>query len=160
MQKLVSCLAFNENALEAVELYVSVIKNSKINEVKHYPENGPMSPGKVMTVSFSLDGQQLLALNGGPSFRFGEGGMEHISLIINCDDQEQIDRIWDAFCDGGRPLQCGWVIDRFGIAWQVIPSMFTQLMESGDADKSLRAMKVIWTMDKIIIKDIEEALHS
>jgi predicted 3-demethylubiquinone-9 3-methyltransferase (glyoxalase superfamily) len=154
-QKITPFLWFNTNAEEAVKFYISIFKNSKITQVSHYGENAPMPKGTVMVVAFEMEGQKFLALNGGPQFTFTPA----ISFMVNCDTQDEIDHYWDKLSsEGGATNQCGWLQDKFGLSWQIVPSNLGQLISAGgDAAKSSRVMQAVWKMTKIIIKDLENA---
>ena len=152
-QKINPCLWFNVNAEEAVNFYISVFKNSKIDILTRYGENAPLPEGTVLTIAFQLDGQHFLALNGGPEFTFSEA----ISFIINCDNQEELDYFWSKLSEGGREVQCGWLKDQFGLSWQIVPTRLAELMKSGDTEKSGRVMQVLMQMVKIDIAGLQAA---
>ena len=152
-QKINPCLWFNVNAEEAVNFYISVIKNSKIDILTRYGENAPLPEGTVLTIAFQLDGQHFLALNGGPEFTFSEA----ISFIINCDNQEELDYFWSKLSEGGREVQCGWLKDQFGLSWQIVPTRLAELMKSGDTEKSGRVMQALMQMVKIDIAGLQAA---
>jgi predicted 3-demethylubiquinone-9 3-methyltransferase (glyoxalase superfamily) len=153
MQKITPCLWFDNNAEEAVNFYISILKNSKIMSVARYGEGGPGAPGSVMTVSFLIEGQEFLALNGGPQFRFTPA----ISFIVNCATQEEIDELWEKLSDGGEKQQCGWLTDKYGMSWQIVPAELGQLMTSGDAARSQRVMQALLQMDKLDIERLRQA---
>ena len=119
MQKITPFLWFNDNAEEAVNLYVSIFKNSRINEVSRYGDAGPRPKGMIMTVSFQLDGQEFVALNGGPEFPFTEA----ISFYVSCETQAEVDELWEKLTAGGEESQCGWLKDKFGVSWQIVPTV-------------------------------------
>ena len=147
-------LWFDDNGLEAAELYCSIFPNSKIDHVSHYTEAGPGEPGSVLTVDFTLDGQPFTAINGGPEFTFTPA----ISLLISCKDQAEVDRYWDALlAGGGEEVQCGWLTDRFGLSWQVVPEGFNELMTSGDDARIDRAMRAMFTMKKLDLAALQAA---
>jgi len=152
-QKINPCLWFNVNAEEAVNFYISVFKNSKIDILTRYGENAPLPEGTVLTIAFQLDGQHFLALNGGPEFTFSEA----ISFIINCDNQEELDYFWSKLSEGGREVQCGWLKDQFGLSWQIVPTRLAELMKSGDTEKSGRVMQALMQMVKIDIAGLQAA---
>ena len=155
-QKITPFLWFNEDAEEAAELYVSVFPNSKINSKHYYPKEFPNLGGKIMTISFELNGLQFTALNGGPKYKFTEA----VSFVVNCDTQEEIDHYWNSFlADGGKELACGWINDKFGLAWQIVPSQLGKYLSSGDKEKSNRVMQALWSMNKLIIADLEKAFN-
>lgn len=153
MQKITPYLWFDDQALEAANFYVSLFKNSKINEISYRDETEPELVGKVMIVSFALDGQDFLALNGGPHFKFTEA----ISLFVDCADQREVDRLWEALLDGGEALQCGWLKDKYGLTWQIIPSILIKLMNDPDPVKAARVRNAMLKMVKI---DIETLLRA
>jgi predicted 3-demethylubiquinone-9 3-methyltransferase (glyoxalase superfamily) len=153
MQKITTYLWFDDQALEAAEFYTSVFKNSKIVDVSRYGEGAPRPAGTVLTVTFELDGQHFIALNGGPDFTFTEA----ISLFIDCEDQNEVDYFWDTLVEGGEPSQCGWLKDRYGLSWQVIPKRLLELLSDPDPDKAQRAMQAMFTMQKIDVPALEAA---
>ncbi len=147
-------LWFDTQAEEAANFYVSVFPNSKITDIARYGEVGPGEPGSVMTVAFELDGQPFVALNGGPEFKFNLA----ISFFVNCDDQAEVDRLWNALsADGGAPNQCGWLTDKYGVPWQIIPTALPELLSDPDRERSQRAMKAMLGMTKIDIAELERA---
>lgn len=153
MQKITTFLWFNDKAEEAAKFYVSLFKNSKIDTVGRYGDAGPGPRGSVMTVNFTLDGQQFIALNGGPVFSFTPA----ISLFVNCETQEEVDRLWDKLLEGGKPDRCGWLKDRYGLSWQILPTALGKLMSDPDPQKSRRVMEAMLKMDKIDSRKLEEA---
>jgi predicted 3-demethylubiquinone-9 3-methyltransferase (glyoxalase superfamily) len=153
MQKINACLWFNNQAEEASKFYVSVFKNSKIKAVSHYGEGQPLAKGTVMTVSFELDGQDFLALNGGTVFKISPA----ISFIVNCKTQDEIDFFWDKLSEGGEKQDCGWLKDKFGVSWQVVPTVLGELMSSADAEQSQRVMSALLKMKKLDIKTLQQA---
>lgn len=153
MQKITTFLWFNDKAEEAAKFYVALFKNSKIETIARYGDAGPGPKGSVMTVVFTLDGQQFIALNGGPVFSFTPA----ISLMVNCETQEEVDRLWDKLLEGGKPDRCGWLQDRYGLSWQVIPTALGKLMSDPDPQKSRRVMEAMLKMDKIDSRKLEEA---
>lgn len=152
-QKITPHLWFDSNAEEAVDFYVSLFDNSRILRVARYGEAGPGTPGTVMVVEFELEGQRFVAINGGPHITFNEA----VSFLVNCDTQEEIDRLWDALTDGGQIQQCGWLKDRFGLSWQVNYAGLSDMMTDEDADKSARAMRAMLQMKKIDIAALKQA---
>jgi len=152
MQTIHPFLWFDNQAEEAANFYVSVFRNSRIDKVVRKPEAAP-GPAGVMIVSFHLDGQEFAALNGGPIFKFNES----ISFVANCEDQVEIDRLWDALSAGGQKSRCGWLKDRFGVSWQVVPSSWAGRMAGSDPEKINRAMQAIMLMDKLDIAKIDAA---
>lgn len=161
MQKIISNLWFNNNAEEAVKFYTSVFENSKIGRVTHYGKEGfeihGMPEGTVMTIEFTLEGQQFLGLNGGPHFKFNEA----ISFIINCETQEEVDYYWSKLGEGGDPAAqiCGWLKDKFGLSWQVVPTIVAELLSSPDKMKAERVSKAIMQMKKLDIAQLKEAFE-
>ncbi len=153
MPKITPCLWFDTQGEEAAEFYTSIFPNSRIVDVAHYGEAGPREAGTVMVVRFELDGQELVALNGGPEFTFDEA----ISFQIDCADQEEVDRYSEALTDGGEQGPCGWVKDRFGLSWQVVPKRMIELLSDPDGAKAQRAMAAMLEMRKIEIAAVEAA---
>ncbi|HWR35266.1 MAG TPA: VOC family protein [Clostridia bacterium] len=153
MDKISTFLWFDNQAEEAVNFYVSVFKNSKIKQVSRYPEGSPGPAGSVMVVSFDLDGREFLALNGGPHFKFTEA----ISLVVNCDTQEEIDYYWEKLSAGGKEAQCGWLKDKYGLSWQVVPKVIGSLMR--DPEKAKRVMAAVMKMVKLDIAAMERAAN-
>lgn len=153
MQKITPCLWFDNQALEAANFYVSLFKNSKINEISYYDETGGELAGKVMLVTFTLDGQDLMALNGGPHFKFNEA----ISLYVDCADQAEVDRMWDALLEGGEESQCGWLKDKYGLSWQIVPSILGKLMNDPDPVKAGHVRAAMLQMVKIDIAALQKA---
>lgn len=153
MQKIRTFLWYNDNAEDAVNLYVSLFKNSKILAVKRYGETGPGAKGSVMTVEFILEGQEFIALNGGPHYTFTPA----ISLFVNCESQSEVDDLWNKLCDGGRPDRCGWLKDKFGLSWQIIPMTLMKYLSDPDPQKSARVMKAMLQMSKIDIAGLKRA---
>jgi predicted 3-demethylubiquinone-9 3-methyltransferase (glyoxalase superfamily) len=157
MQKIVSFLWFDDKAEEAVNLYTSVFKNSKIVSIARYGEAGSEAAGKpkgtVMTIVFQLGGQEFVALNGGPLFTFSPA----ISFLVNCDTQEEVDKLWEKLSDGGEMQQCGWLRDKFGVSWQIVPTILGEMLQDENAEKSERVMKAMLQMKKIDIKALREA---
>lgn len=152
MQKITPFLWFNDNAEEAVNFYTSVFKNSKILGVSRYGEAGPGPKGSIMTISFELNGQQFLALNGGPQFSFTEA----ISFVINCDTQQEIDEYWEKLSEGGEKQACGWLKDKFGLSWQVVTPILGELL-SKESEKSEKVMQAMLNMTKIEIATLQKA---
>ncbi len=153
MPKIVPCLWFDNQGEEAATFYTSVFPSSRITEVTHYGTGGMAEEGSVMTVSFSLDGQDYVALNGGPAFSFSEA----ISLQVHCGSQAEIDDYWAKLTEGGEESQCGWVKDRYGLSWQIVPTVLLELNADPDRGRSARAFQAMMTMQKI---DIAELLRS
>ncbi len=159
MQKIAPCLWFDDQAEEAAKFYTSIFRNSKVVKISKYGEAGyefhRKPPGSVMTVAFELDGQAFTALNGGPVFKFNEA----ISLIVYCETQEEVDYYWEKLSQGGdkKAEQCGWLKDKYGVSWQVVPSVLPEMMSDPDAKKSQRAMEAILKMKKIDIDKLKRA---
>jgi predicted 3-demethylubiquinone-9 3-methyltransferase (glyoxalase superfamily) len=153
MQKISPFLWFDGNAEEAVNLYVSVFENSKITSTSRYIEGSPGPAGEVMTIGFELEGQQFTALNGGSQFKFNES----ISFFVNCENQEEVDRLWDKLTAGGEESQCGWLVDRFGVSWQIIPTALGELLGDSDPQKAGRVMQAMLKMRKIDVRALQDA---
>ena len=151
MREFTTCLWFDTQGEEAAKFYTSLFPNSSIGEVTPYPEGE--RKGQAMTVDFVLNGQKFVALNGGPDFTFNES----ISFQIPCSDQDEVDRYWDILCDGGVEQPCGWLKDRYGLSWQVVPDRLTELLSSSDPGVSQRVGQALFPMKKIIIADLEAA---
>lgn len=145
MQKITPYLWFEDQAEEAARFYTSIFNNSKIDEISRYGEGGPGPAGSVMLVSFELDGQQFIALNGGPQFQFTEA----ISFVINCESQEEVDYMWARLTEGGEESMCGWLKDRYGVSWQVVPTALPELLNAPDPEAQQRVMEVFLKMTKI-----------
>lgn len=156
MQKIVPFLWFNDNAEEAMSFYTSIFKNSKVVSVARYGDAGPGPKGSVMTAAFQLEGQEFVALNGGPQFTFTEA----ISFLVNCETQEEVDDLWEKLSAGGEESQCGWLKDKFGLSWQIVPTILGKLMQDQDPKKSARVMQAMLQMKKINIKKLKEAYES
>lgn len=155
MQKITPFLWFDSNAEEAMNFYVSVFKNSKVMSVSRYGDAGPGPKGSVMSATFQLEGQQFYALNGGPHFTFTPA----ISFFVNCETQEEVDELWEKLSAGGEKSQCGWLKDKFGVSWQVIPSILGRLLQEKDPEKSKRVMNAMLQMKKIDIARLQQAYH-
>ena len=156
MPRITPNLWMDTQGLEAAEFYCSIFPNSKITRISHYTDVGPRPKGMVLTVEFVLDGKPFMALNGGPEFKFTEA----ISISIECDTQEEIDRYWSALqAGGGKEIECGWLKDRFGLSWQVSPKKMADIITGPDPEKADRAMRAMLTMKKIVLADIEEAVR-
>jgi len=153
MQKIVPFLWFDGNAEEAMNFYVSVFKNSKVLSVTRYGEAGPGPKGTVMSCTFQLEGQDFYALNGGPQFKFTPA----ISLFVNCETQQEIDALWKTLSAGGRADQCGWLQDKYGLSWQIIPTALGRMLGDKDAKKATAAMKAMLQMKKLDIKGLQQA---
>jgi predicted 3-demethylubiquinone-9 3-methyltransferase (glyoxalase superfamily) len=157
MQKITPFLWFDTQAEEAVNFYTAIFNNSKIGKVARYDDAGARVSGRpegtVMTVAFQLEGQEFIALNGGPVFQFTEA----ISFVVHCQTQEELDELWEKLCAGGRPVQCGWLKDKYGVSWQIVPTVLGQLMQAQDAGKSIRVMEALLQMTKIDIRQLQQA---
>jgi len=157
MQKITTFLWFDTQAEEAARFYTSLFSNSEIKSVSRYPAEGEEVTGKpagaVMTVTFQLDGQQFMALNGGPQFKFNEA----ISLVVNSETQEEIDELWARLTEGGAEVQCGWLKDRYGLSWQIVPPVLGEMLRDKDREKAGRVMQAMLQMKKIDIQTLERA---
>ncbi len=153
MQKITPFLWFDGKAEEAMNFYTSIFKNSKIGRITRYGDAGPGPKGAVMSATFQLDGQEFMALNGGPQFKFTEA----ISFFVNCETQEEVDELWEKLSEGGQKSRCGWLKDKYGLSWQIIPSALGEMLGDKDPEKSRRVMKAMLQMDKIDIKGLEQA---
>jgi predicted 3-demethylubiquinone-9 3-methyltransferase (glyoxalase superfamily) len=154
MQKITPFLWFDNQAEEAVNFYTGIFGNSKILDIARYGEAGPGPAGSVMTVSFQIEGQNFVALNGGPVYNFTPA----ISFVVNCKTQEEVDRLWERLtAEGGKPVQCGWLIDKYGISWQIVPTRLVELLSDPDQEKISRVMQAMLKMIKIDIAALETA---
>jgi predicted 3-demethylubiquinone-9 3-methyltransferase (glyoxalase superfamily) len=157
MHKITPFLWFDNQAEEAVDFYTSIFKNSKIMNVARYDEEGAKASGRakgtVMTMTFQLNGQEFIALNGGPVFKFTEA----ISFFVNCETQEQVDELWEKRTEGGEEGQCGWLKDRFGLSWQIVPTALGEMLADKDPEKAQRVMKAMLQMKKIDIERLKQA---
>jgi predicted 3-demethylubiquinone-9 3-methyltransferase (glyoxalase superfamily) len=153
MQKITPFLWFDDKAEEAINFYVSIFKNSTIGSITRYGEGAPVPKGTVMTAKFQLDGQEFMALNGGPHFKFTEA----ISLYVNCESQEEVDELWEKLSAGGEKGRCGWLKDKYGLSWQIIPTALGELLQDKDAAKSKRVMMAMLQMDKIEVDTLKRA---
>jgi predicted 3-demethylubiquinone-9 3-methyltransferase (glyoxalase superfamily) len=153
MQKLTTCLWFDTDGEAAAEFYTSVFPNSKIGRISRYGAAGPRPEGTVMTVTFELDGQPFVALNGGPNYTFSEA----ISFQVSCEDQDEVDRYWNTLSEGGEEGPCGWLKDRFGLSWQIVPTALPRLLGDPDPERAQRAMAAMLEMKKIQIDELERA---
>jgi predicted 3-demethylubiquinone-9 3-methyltransferase (glyoxalase superfamily) len=156
MQKITPFLWFNDNAEEAVNFYTSIFKHSNISNIARCGEAGPGPKGSVMSATFQLEGQEFIALNGGPHFTFSPA----ISFFVNCETQEEVDEFWEKLSEGGQKSRCGWLQDKFGVSWQIIPSALGKMLHDKDAEKSRRVMGAMLQMSKIDIKGLEQAYDS
>jgi predicted 3-demethylubiquinone-9 3-methyltransferase (glyoxalase superfamily) len=153
MQNITPCLWFDTEGEDAARFYTSVFPNSRIVDVARYGSAGPRPEGTVMTVSFELDGQKFVALNGGPDFTFNEA----ISFQVNCGNQEEVDAFWSTLSEGGEEGPCGWLKDKYGVSWQIVPTVLTDLLADPDPEKSQRVMAAMLSMGKIEIEELERA---
>ena len=152
-QRITPFLWFDNQAEEAMNFYVSIFPNSKTGLVTRYGETGPGAKGSVMTASFTLDGQEFVALNGGPQFPFTEA----VSFVVNCDSQEEIDYYWEKLSAGGQEVQCGWLKDKFGLCWQIVPTEFFELVSKGTPEQSDRVMTAMMQMVKMDLAKLKQA---
>ena len=157
MQRITPFLWYDDKAEEAANFYVAIFKNSKIGSITRYDEEGSKAAGRpkgtVMTIEFQLDGQEFVALNGGPHFKF----MEAVSFVVNCETQEEVDGFWQKLSEGGEEVQCGWLKDKYGLSWQVVPTVLTELLQDKDPAKAQRVMKAMLQMKKIDIQKLRQA---
>jgi predicted 3-demethylubiquinone-9 3-methyltransferase (glyoxalase superfamily) len=157
MQKITPFLWYDDNAEEAANYYVSVFKNSRVKTATRYDEAGAKASGRpagsVMTVDFELDGQEFVGLNGGPHFKFTEA----VSFVVNCETQEEVDYFWEKLSEGGAEVQCGWLKDKYGLSWQVVPTILSKLLKNKDPEKAKRVMQAMLQMKKIDIEALKRA---
>ncbi|MFY9792989.1 MAG: VOC family protein [Candidatus Sulfotelmatobacter sp.] len=153
MQKIVPFLWFDGNAEEAMTFYTSIFKNSKVGVIRRCGDSGPGPKGSVLTAKFEIEGQEFMALNGGPHFKFTPA----ISFFVNCETQQEVDELWEKLLAGGKAMQCGWLTDKFGISWQIIPKALGELMGDKDPQKSQRVMKAMMKMIKIDVERLKRA---
>jgi predicted 3-demethylubiquinone-9 3-methyltransferase (glyoxalase superfamily) len=153
MNKITPFLWFDNKAEEAMNFYVSIFKNSKVVDISRYGKNAPYPEGTAFLVTFQLDGQNLMALNAGPEFKFTEA----ISMYVSCETQAEVDAFWDKLSEGGEKSRCGWLKDKYGLSWQIVPTALGRLMGGKDPEKASRVMQAMLQMDKIDIKTLEEA---
>jgi predicted 3-demethylubiquinone-9 3-methyltransferase (glyoxalase superfamily) len=153
MQKITPFLWFDNNAEEAMSFYASIFKNSKIGKIVRYPEGAPGPAGTVMTGMLELSGQEFMVLNGGPQFKFTEA----ISFVVSCETQEEVDEFWEKLSAGGKKGQCGWLKDKFGLSWQIVPTALVTLLGDKDREKAKRVMMAMLQMTKIEIEDLKRA---
>jgi len=156
MQKITPFLWFDGNAEEAMNFYVSIFKNSKVGRISRCGDAGPGPKGTVMSVTFQLEGQEFMALNGGPHFSFSPA----ISFFVSCETQEEVDQLWEKLSAGGKIEKCGWLKDKYGLSWQIIPATLGQLMQDKDPERSKRVMNAMLQMDKIEIKKLKQAYEN
>jgi predicted 3-demethylubiquinone-9 3-methyltransferase (glyoxalase superfamily) len=153
MQRITPFLWFDGKAEEAAKFYTSIFKNSKIESLTRYPDGSPGPAGTVMTVSLRLDGQEFVALNGGPVFKFNEA----ISFVVNCETQDEVDYFWEKLSAGGKEVQCGWLKDKYGVSWQIVPTILNELLKDKDAETSKRVMQAVLSMVKLDIAGLKKA---
>lgn len=153
MQKIIPSLWFNNNAEEAMNFYISIFKNSKPGKISYYGKEGPGPEGTVMTVTFQLEGQEFIGINGGPEFSFSPA----ISFSVDCKTQEEVDELWEKLSDGGQTEQCGWLRDKYGVSWQIVPAVLTDMLQDKDKNRSGRVMKAMLQMKKLDIAKLERA---
>jgi predicted 3-demethylubiquinone-9 3-methyltransferase (glyoxalase superfamily) len=155
-QKIMPCLWFDFNAEEAVEHYLSIFKSGRVVSTTRYGKTGPGPAGAVMTILFEIEGQRFLALNGGPHFKFTPA----ISLMVDCESQAEVDRLWDRLGEGGAPGQCGWLTDKFGVSWQIVPSLVPRIMQGGDPAAIERVMRAVMPMKKLDTEKLQQAFEA
>jgi predicted 3-demethylubiquinone-9 3-methyltransferase (glyoxalase superfamily) len=157
MQKITPFLWYDDKAEEAANFYVSLFENSRIGDTTRYDEAGAQvakrPKGSVMTIEFQLEGQQFVALNGGPHFKFTEA----VSFVVNCETQEEVDKFWEKLSEGGEEVQCGWLKDKYGLSWQIVPTVLTEMLKDKDPAKAKRVMEAMLKMKKIDIKTLRRA---
>ncbi len=153
MQKITPFLWFDGNAEEAVNHYLSIFKDGKINKTAKYGKEGPGPEGSTLTIEFTINGMDFVALNGGPQFKFTEA----VSFVVNCKDQAEVDYYWEKLSADGEKSVCGWLKDKFGLSWQIVPERFWEIYSSGDAEQSSRVMQAMMKMTKFVIVDLEAA---
>lgn len=153
MQKITPFLWFDGKAEEAANFYTSIFKNSKLGQIRRYGDAGPGPKGSVLTASFAIEGQEFVALNGGPQFTFTPA----ISFFVNCETQEEVDEFWDKLSEGGKKNRCGWLQDKFGVSWQIVPTALGKLLGDPDPEKSSRVMRAMLQMEKLDIRGLQEA---
>jgi predicted 3-demethylubiquinone-9 3-methyltransferase (glyoxalase superfamily) len=153
MQKIAPFLWFDGKAEEAMSFYTSIFKNSKVGNVMRYGDAGPGPKGTVMSATFELEGQEFMALNGGPMFTFSPA----ISFFVNCETQEEVDELWGKLSEGGETQRCGWLKDKYGVSWQIVPTVLGTMLQDKDAEKSKRVMHAMLKMNKLDIKLLKQA---
>jgi predicted 3-demethylubiquinone-9 3-methyltransferase (glyoxalase superfamily) len=155
VQKITPNLWFDTEAEEAANFYISIFKDSEVVNVMHYGDAGPRPAGMVMTVTFRLQGQEFTALNGGPDFKFNEA----ISFLVNCESQDEVDEYWERLSDDGEEGPCGWLKDKFGVSWQIVPTVLDEMLQDKDSERANRVMKAMLQMKKIDIAGLQEAYN-
>jgi predicted 3-demethylubiquinone-9 3-methyltransferase (glyoxalase superfamily) len=153
MQKITPFLWFDNQAEEAVGFYTAIFKNSKVETITRCGDSGPGPKGSVMTIAFELDGQKFTAFNGGPVFKFTEA----VSFVVNCANQQEVDEMWEKLSSGGKEIECGWLKDKYGLAWQIVPTAFIEMMQDHDVERKERVMKAMMKMKKLDIAALEAA---
>lgn len=153
MQKITPFLWFDDKAEEAAQFYMSIFKNSKLLSISRYGETGPGPKGSVMTVAFELDGEKFVALNGGPNYSFSPA----VSFVVNCETQQEVDQYWERLSEGGKKIQCGWLRDKYGLSWQIVPTILPELLQDKDPDKRKRVMAAMLKMVKLDIEQLKRA---
>jgi predicted 3-demethylubiquinone-9 3-methyltransferase (glyoxalase superfamily) len=153
MRRVTPCLWFDGNAEEAMSFYASIFRNAKIGDVKRRGDTGPGKKGSVLSVTFELDGQEFIGLNGGPMFQFSPA----ISFFVRCENQEEVDYYWDRLLEGGAPQQCGWLTNKFGVSWQIVPTILGDMLKDKDAEKTNRVMAAMMKQIKLDIRLLKEA---
>lgn len=153
MGKITPFLWYDNNAEEAVNHYMSIFKNSSITSIARYGDAGPGPKGSIMTIAFQLEGRDFIALNGGPMFKFNEA----ISMSVDCKTQQEVDELWETLTEGGQPSQCGWLKDKYGLSWQIVPSVLIEMLQDPDPEKSKRVMQTMMQMSKIDIAALRRA---
>jgi predicted 3-demethylubiquinone-9 3-methyltransferase (glyoxalase superfamily) len=153
MQRVTPCLWFDTQAEEAAKFYTSIFKNSKLGHISYYGDDAPLPKGTVLTVTFTLDGQEYMALNGGPEFKFNEA----VSFMVNCKTQDEIDYYWDKLTAGGQEVQCGWLKDRYGVSWQIVPAGIATMISDKDPARADRVMQALMKMVKLDLAALERA---
>ena len=153
MQRITPFLWFDSQAEEAARYYASIFKNSKVLSITRYGEAGPRPAGSVMTVEFELDGEKFVALNGGPQYTFTHA----VSFVVNCETQAEVDHYWSRLSAGGKEVQCGWLTDKYGLSWQIVPTVLMELLKSGDTEKRNRVMQAMLKMVKLDIDTLQRA---
>lgn len=156
MQKITTFLWFDNQAEEAVRFYTSLFDDSRVVDVAHYTAANPDKDGQVMVVTFELAGQRFYAMNGGPDVKFNEA----VSLLVECDTQEEVDKLWSRLTEGGSEVACGWLRDRYGLAWQITPKRLLELVTGADREVAATAMRAMFEMKKIVIEDLERAVKA
>ena len=155
MKKIVPCLWFNNQAEEAARFYTTIFQNSKIDNISYYGDSGPGIKGTVLTITFQLNGQEIMALNGGPEYKFTPA----ISLFVNCENQGEVDYYWEKLSEGGEKGPCGWLTDKFGVSWQIVPTILGILLSDKDEKKAARVMQAMLQMTKLDVKVLQQAYN-